>query len=227
MLGTKELKWVNNVKYLGNMLNESLDDTTDVVYKRGLFIQSVNYLLHNFSCLQTNVICRLFESYCTSYYGCHLWDLESKNCELMLTAWNKAVHRIWNLPVNTHRVLLPHMMSSLSIKEQLLYRHTRMLQSMLCCGNAAMAFMARRATMFTSGALGKNTAWLIKNYGMNCISEPQWLKELCHEKYILDSKTATTCDFIRELCAIRQNPQDMPLFNDSEIVAIINELCTG
>ena len=129
------------------MFGESLNDDSDVEYKRGIFVQSVNKLLYNFGSLQRDVLCRLFESHCTSFYSCHLWDLESKNCELMFSAWNKSIRRVWNVPLNTHRTFLPYMIASIHIKEQLLYRHVRMLQAMLRNDNKAVSFIARHATM--------------------------------------------------------------------------------
>ena len=58
----KELKWEICVKYLQNYVHEMLDDEPDVMYKRGLFIQSVNKLMCNFGSLQVSIICKLFQS---------------------------------------------------------------------------------------------------------------------------------------------------------------------
>ena len=55
-IGSELLTWAKKVKYLGNWLNNTLDDYDDIVFKKGMFIQNVNKLLSNFSFLQCDVL---------------------------------------------------------------------------------------------------------------------------------------------------------------------------
>ena len=68
------------------------------------FIGQVNDVLCFFGKVSCDVKARLFRAYCTSFYGCELWDLSGGSLSAFCTAWRKASRRIWNLPCRTHTV---------------------------------------------------------------------------------------------------------------------------
>jgi len=51
---------------------------------------------------QPEVKIRLFRSYCTSFYGCELWNLPCAQLADLCTKWRKSVRRVLNLPLQTH-----------------------------------------------------------------------------------------------------------------------------
>ncbi len=58
------------------------------------FGESMGYVL--------NTIKHLLNAYC-----CHLsqaWSFNDKNIKYIITAWNRAVRKIWNLPYDSHRI---------------------------------------------------------------------------------------------------------------------------
>ena len=65
----------------------------------------------------------MFNTYCSSFYGSVLWDLESPAIQDVCISWRKGLRRVWGLPFNTHWDLLPVMCSSISILDEL-FRHT-------------------------------------------------------------------------------------------------------
>ena len=63
--------------------------------------------------LTNNVLCyfqkqcsdvkyKLFQAYCTSLYGCELWNLSSNDLVDLCTAWRKGIRRVWGVPPDTH-----------------------------------------------------------------------------------------------------------------------------
>jgi hypothetical protein len=58
-----------------------------------------NVLMCKFGHCSIDVLSALFFSYCSSFYGCPLWDL--RNIEPILTAWRKCLKRIWKLNIRT------------------------------------------------------------------------------------------------------------------------------
>ena len=56
------------------------------------------------------------------FYGCQLWDLSSNYIEDICVAWQKAIRRIFNLPCNTHRYLLPFVAGSSHIRVNIVNR---------------------------------------------------------------------------------------------------------
>lgn len=208
-LGNKELEWKKWVKYMGNYIHESLDDEQDVMYKRGIFIQNMNKLLVNFGCLQNEIVCKLLNSYCTSFYCCHIWELESKCCFPMFTAWNKAIRRIWNLPNITHCNLLPYLSNSMNVRDQLICRFVKMFLVMYNSENPIMSYMAKRATVSSSGFIGRNLIYVkdLLNVNVAELSSIN-IKTLLAESYKSASEKCNAT-LIKELCAIRDGDYEL------------------
>ena len=97
-LDGKQISWVKSCKYLGTIITPDLNDTADILCKRGQFISSVNNLLTYISKVPCNLLNQLFDTYCCSFYGCQTWHLENNNLQKIQTAYNKALRKIWKLP---------------------------------------------------------------------------------------------------------------------------------
>ena len=72
-LNGQPVTWVREVKHLGNIVTSDLTDARDCARKRSIFIGSVNKLLGSYGKIQSNVLCKLFQIYCCSFYGSELW----------------------------------------------------------------------------------------------------------------------------------------------------------
>jgi len=73
---------------------------------RNNFIGQVTNTLSYFRSLDSLVQHKLFQSYCTSYYGCELWLLNNPKLEDLYVAWRKSMRKIWKLPQQAHCFLL-------------------------------------------------------------------------------------------------------------------------
>ena len=100
-LGGNHLAWVHEVKHLGNIISSNLSDAGDCVYKKGQFIGSFNRLMANFGFLSFPVRVRLFNSFCSSFYGSPMWRMDEKP-SIVHAAWNIAVRRLLDLSRTTH-----------------------------------------------------------------------------------------------------------------------------
>ena len=90
-------------------------------------------------------IYKLFHSYCTSYYGCELWQLSNPNISFCV-AWRKGLRRIWKLPSNSHCILLPIISHCLPIFDELSsYSLHRLLWN--CTRSQLFAHRAKRSVL--------------------------------------------------------------------------------
>ena len=76
-LNGQPVTWVREVKHLGNIVTSDLTDSRDCARKRTICIGSVNKLLGSYGKIQSNVVCKLFQTYCCSFYGSELWCCNS------------------------------------------------------------------------------------------------------------------------------------------------------
>ena len=111
------------------MINSDLSDDDDIIKRRSDFIGQLNNNLCYFKMLHSHVQYRLFQSYCTSYYGCELWQLANPIVDSFCSAWRKGLRRVWKLPYNTHCSLLPVISQCIPIFDELCRRSLNFVRS--------------------------------------------------------------------------------------------------
>ena len=150
------LKWKQKVKHLGNFVRHDLNDHDDIMYKKGLFVSYVNKLNVKFRTVPTLLRGKLFQTYCCSWSGCQIWNIDSRDAQNMQTEWNKAVRRTLGLPYQTHRNLLPLIVQSRSFAEQHKSRVCKFIETFMTSENSRVAFIGERAKVCAFGTLGRN-----------------------------------------------------------------------
>jgi len=131
-VGGKPIDFVSSFPHLGHVITDTLDDGPDITKRLGNFIGQVNDVLCFFGKVSSDVKVRLLEAYCTSYYGCELWDLSGSTLSTFCTAWRKGIRRIWTLPYRTHCHLLPLLCNCMPTFDEICRRRSlKFLQSCL------------------------------------------------------------------------------------------------
>jgi len=80
-IGNIPLEYVNSFCHLGHLINSELRDDEDITNDMNNFTDQVNNTLSYFRSLDSIVQHKLFQSYCTRYYGCELWLLKNPKLE--------------------------------------------------------------------------------------------------------------------------------------------------
>ena len=156
ILNGKALKWKNKVEHLGHKLRYDLSDYDDIMSKKGSFISQVNKLNVQFKTVPSLLKGKLLQTYCASWYGCQIWDLDSNMVQAMQTEWNKAVRRTLKIPYQTHRNLLPLIVKSRTFEDQHFKRVSKFVNSIVESENEHLAFIGERAKSYSHGSLGRN-----------------------------------------------------------------------
>ena len=94
LTGGTSMEIVSSYCHLGHIITSSLSDEQDIMSRRNAFISQVNSVLCHFGKLSSVAKARLFHCYCTSYYGCVLWDLSCSAVDDFCIAWRKGIRRI-------------------------------------------------------------------------------------------------------------------------------------
>ena len=110
------LPWVEDGLHLGHHLtNEYNGLKKDILVKRGQYIERNCELLQEFRFEHPKVRMRLNMTYNSHFTGSPLWDIFSREFQMLENSWNVSIRNTYNLPFNTHRVLigpiseLPHL----------------------------------------------------------------------------------------------------------------------
>ena len=124
------MQGVIHTKHLGNILCSNLNESNDVVTKRGDFIGRTNTLVANLHHAPDGVILPAFRSQWGHFYGCQAWKFNDNSVKDFHTAWNKGVRRVMNLNRTTHRRYLPHLAKMPNSETQFFKRFVKLHQTM-------------------------------------------------------------------------------------------------
>ena len=97
-LNDTPLQLVDQVKYLGVFIDESLTDHNDMIRHKKYLYAKGNLLIRHFKCCSENVKDRLFKAYCSNIYGGHLWTNYAKSSMSNLTtAFNNVYRHLYGI----------------------------------------------------------------------------------------------------------------------------------
>ena len=120
-LGEKTLPWVNSVTHLGSTITDNLDCKLhqDTLEKRAMYISRNNELMQEFYFTDPKTKIWSNDVFNTSFYGSPLWDMSSRNFEMLEKTWNVSQRIMLSIPRTSHRYLIeplskrPHIVKSL------------------------------------------------------------------------------------------------------------------
>ena len=117
-----------SANYLGNTItseiNGLLDDTK---IKRARYIEKNSEILQEFFFAHPKVKCNINRIYNSSFPGSVLWDLSSRNTDMLLNSWSVSVRYMWDLPLKTHRHFI-EALGGMHAKTMLYTRFTKFIQ---------------------------------------------------------------------------------------------------
>ena len=194
-------------------------DDADIRAKRGEFIGSVNRLNAQFRVFPDQIRIRLLQTYCTAWYGCQTWLLNTTSVKGMNIEWKKAVRRTLNLPRTTRSKLVPLLAGNHSFQEQHERRWGALYVRMMHSENILVQYMARRSMYNVLGTLGTNKVVLRYKFGMptnNCVFNCLYMT--CEE----DIHRA---NITRELLQARDGQLDISM-SPCEVRTLLEYVCT-
>ena len=133
-LNGNEIKWQRSVKHLGNIIDQKLSDVEDCRFKKSILIGNVNKFIGHYSTLKKCSKRKLFQSYCTSFYGSELWSLSSKGLEECCIAWREGARRLFN-----YSFLVGPLSGQISIDEMLYRKSLTFVYSVMNSNNSIVA----------------------------------------------------------------------------------------
>ena len=178
-----------------------------------------------FGCLQMPVLVRLFKTYCCTFYGSQLWQINSQSINSVCSSWNKGVRRILNLPHDAHTWLLGPLLTQNHIKEQFIVRTLRFLFCMLKNHNGIVEVCTLNALSDANSPMGSNLSFLRSKYEINfqshslahCIKVATAVEQL-------DSQSNCVFEHLRILLRSRCNEYVINGFTYDDITEVICEI---
>jgi len=131
-----------------HIITNRFTDDADIMNKCNSMIGQINNVLCYSGKLPSQVNSRLLYAYCSSHYGCELWDLWNSNIANVCVAWRKALRRVWNLPLNTHSYFLFELSHALTVYDAVCKRVLSFISKCVNSDCDLVSFSARRAVLY-------------------------------------------------------------------------------
>ena len=163
--------FTDTVVHLGHTLSCDLSNSEDIENKAKDFIRHANCLLANFRVCSPAVMSCSLQFYCTSFYGAALWRMACPELQLLETALNKILCRIWNLPYCSHRGLTHRLASMQSIYNLVFLRTAKLLRAARLCPSVLVQGAFSVAASFPWSFLGYNCCFGFRHVKVYCNSD--------------------------------------------------------
>ena len=222
-----KIVWQDKVKHLGNVINARMNDEDDCKAKMGQFIGSVNKLTANFKHLEPALRIKLFKSFCSSFYGSQMWNLNCSSLRQVHTAWNKAVRVLLRIPYRTHRWMLSPLLGGLHIREQLYIRTAGFLRSAMNCGNITVLGVVNAATRDARSDMGANIAFFREQFDVhfNEALDLNAVRSVIASSVILTETQASDAGVCAEIIDVLEGLSENGLTRE-ENSSLLDLLCT-
>ena len=101
------LPWVSHGKHLGNTIENKINGMKmDIISKRANYIQKSNEIIQEFSFSHPKTKIEINNIFNGHFTGSPLWDLFSREADMMYNSWNRSIRIMLGVPLNTHRFFL-------------------------------------------------------------------------------------------------------------------------
>ena len=110
-LNGNQIDFVQEVKYLGVLLNPSMKTSIDVSRQHENFTHKPICYLRNFRYCRNEVKCSLFKSFCTNMYCCPLWfNSTSSSVKKLICSYNSVLSRLLciRMPYSASAMFVTH-----------------------------------------------------------------------------------------------------------------------
>jgi hypothetical protein len=237
VIGGNLIENVKQYTHLGHIICSSFLDSEDILYRRNSLVGQTNNFLCFFNKLDFTVKLKLFKTYCSSMYGCELWNLNDDGYLTFCTTWRKALRRILNLPYTAHSFFLPYVSNTLPIKDELCKRSARFIFSCLLSNNHLVRSISFHSVVHAkyNSFLGSNALVCCAKYGWSIDGFSSCLVQLSNsffEQWYVNSLTEFEMSSIMSLLdilSLREGYSVLPDFiklSDSQINDIISAIVT-
>lgn len=116
----QEIESQDDAIHLGNLIGPRDPCKSNRVNKTvGDFYGRVNTMFSQFGHCSPYLRYRMFETFCTSYYGVELFNFTDGCADKLYTGWRKSVRRVLGLHRQTHCNLLPYIANTIPIEIKL------------------------------------------------------------------------------------------------------------
>ena len=222
------LPWVQHGKHLGNTIENKINGMKkDIMVKRATYIDKNVTLNQEFHYTHPRTKHEINGIYNNHFTGSPLWDLFSREAEMLYNSWNKSVRLMSKVPLQTHRYFLEHLSGTRHLKITLIKRFlsfiTQIENSPKILPNILLQTI-RRDCRSTTGSNLRNILMMTSKDDILELA-PFETTLMLYEPVAPENRWRIP--LIKELIDIKWNESTIENLSYSDIEDIIVDICTS
>jgi len=175
-------------------------------------VYQTNLIMSRHGYCDSSVLMRLFTSYCSSYYGSHLWDLSEKGMKDLKTQWRKCMRRIMKIHPHTRSRYIPLLAEQTEVQEMLLERFSKFIEKCRASSNTKVKVVTTLLE-YSYSTVGNN----LREFGY---------RQHCKRDGLVSHEDLCTVGVIKELMCVTKGQLSLPFFN-TETESLLEYLCVN
>ena len=158
---------MEEISHLGHELHESGSMKHDA--NRAIFIRESVEVRETFHFASPEEILSALKLYCSSFYGCMLWDLGGEGASQLYNAWSTAIKLAWDVPRATRTYLVQNVLASgiTSAKVDILARYANFYRSLRKLPCQEVSVLANIVGRYRRSTTGSNLKLVEESLGLN------------------------------------------------------------
>ena len=196
-------------------------DDEDVRYKKRDFIARANSVICNVKLTSREVCSRVFVAKCCHLYGDQAWSVNSKALTEFDVCWRKAVRKLWHLPYRARSSLLPVLVGTPSLRDQIINRFAKFYNGILHGNNNKMILLSNISThseQRKKGIMGENVKYISRLW--QCTNE--YLRNNIMRG--VETETLDRVRAIKEITEQLENRDSLQMFDSSELSDLMRDI---
>ena len=221
-----DLPWVNSGKHLGNNLENKMEGMKhDICVKRAQYITKNNDLAQEFHFCHPVTQFHLNSIYNSSFTGSPLWNLFSREADMLCNTWNTSVRIMFNLSYATHRYFIQPVSNKVHLKNILMKRFLGFLSQIEKSAKKLPIRLLRVVRADARSTTGSNLRKIMLLLGKHTIDEVK-SHDIDNFEYAPVMPDDTwKINMVKELIEVRENKASIENFSVDELEEILEHLC--
>ena len=227
------LPWVKSAKYLGNKVTGIMDGLSqDIKIKRARYIERNVELNQEFYFAHPEIKTKINQVYNSSFPGSVLWNLKSRNTEMLENSWSVSVRHMWGLPLASHRYLI-EALGGTHARTMIFTRFISFVQSIMKSEKVVAILLLQKVCSNVNTVTGQNIRYILDEtkkeniFDKNIVNQIKKNHKFCQMKKMDEWKIG----FIKDLVDMKQTKsavghEEFELTND-ELDSFIEYLSTS
>ena len=221
-----ELPWVDTGKHLGMRLDSSSDIyQRDILEKRARYIKGNNQLMQEFAFADCTTKIFINTVYNSHHYGSVLWDLYSKEANMVYNTWNVSTRIMLRINRRSHRYLIEPLSETRHLRRSLLLGFNSFVQKLNNSPKKAVREVFNLVKDDCRSITGSN----IRNITLECRTEPnQPFSSIDIKKkaiFQFPDDATWRIPLIKELLRVRDREDECIGWTKGEIKDTVEYLC--